>query len=421
MDILRVAQLIDPRYTRYGRHQCFDASNHQNGDKSPSMDLKRNGSFHCTPCGMHGGPLDMFMRATGQSLPKAMESLCRQFNITIQHETDNAPVKAPIDHEHFGRLAGTMHRLLLKSQEHGMWRDYLKSRQVTPEMVRENCLGAWMPDFDKSIFHFDQNPRIIFPIYDDKGRVIGFYGRALEGEGFPNVEKPSRHRFTQGFEKQATIYRMANLVASKQKRAIIVEGHFDAIMPSLDEEAVVVGCQGTSGITLSLIQRFPSTTEIRFLLDMDKGGVKAMAQAYVSSLILGRMPRFYMLPEKLDLNKWRQSCTSLDEYRNVPLVTAPDFFARKGNEELSYHFFTSVMRLVKEQAPESLTWIASVLSRELDIRLSEWSDAGCPNVDKMYTSYMAKNPGAQAAIDAKAAYDQATKNLIACLSRAEET
>jgi DNA primase len=139
--------------------------------------------------------------------------------------------------------------------------------------------------------------RIMFPIRDRRGRVIGFGGRALGDETPKYLNSPE----TEVFKKGKELYGLHELLEAdaKPRRVLVVEGYLDVIALAQHGINEAVATLGTSTSTEHVHLLFRFTREIVFCFDGDTAGYKAAWRALEASLPLlreGREIRFIHLP-----------------------------------------------------------------------------------------------------------------------------
>jgi len=303
-----------------------------NPEKSPSFTVNdQKGFYHCFSSGKHGDQFRFLMETEGISFPEAVERLAGLAGLPL-------PVSSPDDEKREARrktlhevveLAAKFFEETLQSRAGARARGYLADRGITPETqtrfrigyasterfaLKEYLGGKGISNEDMIeaglIIAGDEIPvpydrfreRVIFPISDFKGRVVGFGGRALaEDAQAKYLNSPETTLFHKGW----LLYNGAGARAATQKDAplIVVEGYVDAIM------MVTAGFEGTvaplgTALTeeqLGLLWRMQ--TEPILCFDGDKAGARAAYRAVELALPLlkpGQSLLFALLPEGQD-------------------------------------------------------------------------------------------------------------------------
>lgn len=177
--------------------------------------------------------------------------------------------------------------------------DYLRSRKYTEEDIF--AVGLVIKK-DSGGYYDRFRSRIMFPLFDGRGRVVGFSGRIF---GENNNDRSAKYvNSPEGplFDKSKVLYgyHTAKSQISKQDACILVEGQFDVLMAQQSGYIHTVAMSGT-GLTdshLSMIKRF--TDKIFLALDSDKAGIKATRRSVLSAYQYGLNVKVIILPEGMD-------------------------------------------------------------------------------------------------------------------------
>jgi len=264
--------------------------------------IPKKGMFYCFVCHEAGDVFTFFMKRLGMDYPTAVREVARRVGITIPERGPTGPdPREPLfscvaaAHDWFGRQ-------LHERDEADVARTYLAGRSVDLEqatvlglgyaprgiafqeamrnlglkdevlldagLLRRRDDGTLVPRF---------RGRLLFPIHDLRGRVVGFGGRIL-GEGEPKyLNSPD----TPIFHKGKLLYHLhvAKHAMRKAERAILVEGYFDVIRLALAGLEEVVAPLGT-GLTADqadLLKRH--APQVTLLYDSDDAGLRATFRA----------------------------------------------------------------------------------------------------------------------------------------------
>src|SRR5216110_492364 len=267
--------------------------------------IPKKGMFYCFVCHAAGDVFTFFMKRLGMDYPTAVREVARRVGITIP-ERGPAGGGGPAPHEPLYTAVATaadwFGRQLGDSPEAAVARDYLASRHVELETALPLGLGyapRGKPFLDamKGLGLRDEvlleaglivkredgtlaprfRGRLLFPIHDQRARIVGFGGRIL-GEGEPKyLNSPD----TPIFHKGRLLYNLhaAKHAIRKAERAILVEGYFDVLRLSLAGVEEVVAPLGT-GLTsdqAQLLQRH--APHVILLYDSDEAGLRATFRA----------------------------------------------------------------------------------------------------------------------------------------------
>lgn len=285
--------------------------------------IPKKGMYYCFVCHAAGDVFTFFMKKLGMDYPTAVREVARRAGITIPERPSAGPdPREPL----FAALAAAADwfgRELRDSPEGEVARGYLASRQVEPETwgvlglgyaprsaalldamkglgVKETVLleaGLLVKREDGSIVPRFRG-RLLFPIHDLRGRVVGFGGRIL-GDGQPKyLNSPD----TVVFHKGKLLYNLhtAKQAIRKAERAILVEGYFDVLRLALAGVEEVVAPMGT-GLTADqaeLLARY--TRQVFLLYDSDDAGLRATFRAGDELLRHGLRVAVATLPEGQD-------------------------------------------------------------------------------------------------------------------------
>lgn len=298
------------------------------GEKTPSFTVSPDkGFYHCFGCGAHGTVIGFLMEFDRLEFVEAIEELAQMLGLEVPREQPGraqpqSPV-APV----YAILAAAAKRYQAALREHPPAVEYLRQRGLSGETARDFGLGyapaGWdfllrrlgdTPDGERQLKaaglilprdgggYYDRfRERIMFPIRDSRGRVVGFGGRVL-GDGEPKyLNSPETAVFHKGRELYGLYEaRQAN---RRLARILVVEGYMD--VASLAEHGVrnAVATLGTATTPEHLRRLFRATPEIVFCFDGDRAGREAAWRALENCLPEmrdGRQVRFLFLPEGED-------------------------------------------------------------------------------------------------------------------------
>src|SRR3954451_1480935 len=181
--------------------------------------------YHCFGCGAHGTAIGFLMEHAGKSFPEAVDELARDAGLTVprvERPGEAERREEATDMAALLRAAARVYRARLRTAPHAI--DYLKRRGLTGAVAARFGIGyapdAWQPlaaaftNYDDAALEtaglviagdagkrYDRfRHRIMFPIHDTRGEVIGFGGRVL-GEGQPKyLNSPETPLFPKGRE-----------------------------------------------------------------------------------------------------------------------------------------------------------------------------------------------------------------------------
>ena len=264
---------------------------------------------------------------------EAVEALARVAGVEVPREGGRAERKP--DEELYTLLrhaAGLYRRALGEHPESSRARDYLKGRGLTSEIARDFGIGYAPPGWgfardalgtNDALTHkltdagvlarsdggrvYDRlRDRIVFPIRDTRGRVVGFGGRVLPGEDADQGPKYLNSPETPVFHKARELYGLyeaRRTPGRRLERLIVVEGYMDVVALSQQGIENAVATLGTAVGRDHLEKLFRNVPEVVCCFDGDTAGREAAWRALevgLASLSEGRRLKFVFLPDGED-------------------------------------------------------------------------------------------------------------------------
>ena len=273
-------------------------------EKTPSFTVYPDSqSFYCFGCGAGGDAITFIRRAENLDYVEAVRFLAGRAGLRVPDEgTDDEDARARMRILECNRAAARFFHdtLLSPAGERGM--RYLRERQLSDGTIRRFGLGYAQPGWDKLTSHLralgftDEElilarvaavskkdghiydlfrDRVIFPIIDLRGGVIGFGGRMLEGEGPKYLNSPD----TPVFKKSRNLFALNRAKGSKAEGLLLAEGYMDVIalhQAGFDNAVATLGTSLTAEQT-QLISRY--AREVIIAYDSDGAGQKATQRA----------------------------------------------------------------------------------------------------------------------------------------------
>jgi DNA primase len=291
-------------------------------EKSPSFTVSPQKQFyHCFSSGKHGSAITFLMEYDRLPFVEAVEELAKRAGITVPREGGTAE-KLVLDGPLDALAAAERHfKAQLKSSDVAI--AYLKKRGVSGETAKRFGIGFAPESWDALAKQFPDprfaleagllikkdnggvydrfRNRVMFPIRDTRGRVIGFGGRTLGDDKAKYLNSPETPLFHKG----------RNLYGLYEARAgtgaipylLVVEGYMDAVMLAQHGIPHVVATLGTATTREHLNLLFKSTQRVVFCFDGDRAGRAAAWRALEQALpeaYEGREMLFMFLPEGHD-------------------------------------------------------------------------------------------------------------------------
>jgi len=320
-----IVELIDNHISLKKKGKEYAACCPFHNEKTASFTVSPEKQFyHCFGCGAHGTALGFLMEYERLDFIEAVEVLAQQHGLDIPKDETNF-VKN--DHQDLYILlenASTYYQKHLRQQQHAI--DYLKNRGVSGEIAAKYDLGYAADGFDNLLKQFDNvatheqlieiglikksdkgslydrfRNRIVFPIKDRRGRVLGFGGRVLDDAVPKYLNSPE----TPVFHKSDALYGLYEARKSQYttKSLIVVEGYMDVVALAQHGIDNVVATLGTATTAQHIQQLYRCTQEIIFCFDGDRAGREAAWRAAQQTIPLfkdGLEAKFLFLPQGED-------------------------------------------------------------------------------------------------------------------------
>lgn len=292
-------------------------------EKTPSFNVNAaKQMYHCFGCGKSGDVITFIMETEGKPFIEVVRELARRAGVELP-ETEATPSDRDAARRHNAErsqlvgvteLAAQFFRDELEGARGGRGRAYIESRGIARAIVESFRLGYAPPGWDSLVrfleskrvphevaeraglvrqrenvkleagkppskaTHFDLfRDRVMFPVINLQGEVVGFSGRLLEGEGPKYINSPE----TAVFKKSELLYglHVAKQAMRRSGRAILVEGNFDVLsmhQHGLGETVAPLGTALTPA-QVHLLHRF-APGKVFLCLDGDAAGYRAAAR-----------------------------------------------------------------------------------------------------------------------------------------------
>ncbi|MCY7296068.1 DNA primase [Alteromonas sp. a30] len=315
--------------------------NHQaccpfHSEKSPSFTVSQEKQFyHCFGCGAHGNAISFLMEYERLEFPEAVEELARYHHVEVPREQtafSNAKPYIPAnkledDFNLMEKVSRYFEKQLKDNTQSAKAIDYLKSRGLSGEIVKAYNIGYAPAQWDAILNAFGQSQpvqqqlldlklitensqhkrydffrdRIMFPIRDKRGRVIGFGGRVMGDDTPKYLNSPETRIFHKGSELYG--FYQARQQHRKLQRVLVVEGYMDVVALAQFGITYAVAALGTATTPEHIQMLLRSTPEIVCCYDGDRAGREAAWRAMNNALPHlkdGTQMRFLFLPDGED-------------------------------------------------------------------------------------------------------------------------
>ena len=296
-------------------------------EKTPSFTVSPTKQFyHCFGCGAHGTAVGFLMEYSGKAFPDAVEELARDAGLEVprvERAGEKERRDEAADVTEILLAAAKFYRAQLKDAPRAI--EYLKGRGLTGAVAARFGIGyaqdAWQP-LASTFTHYDDpaldaaglvvsgdggkrydrfRDRVMFPIHDTRGRVIGFGGRVL-GDGEPKyLNSPETAVFSKGRELYGLF--LARSAIRDAGMVVVVEGYMDVVALAQHGIEYTVATLGTATTPVHAQKLFRMTDTVVFCFDGDTAGRKAAWRALENALPVltdGKNARFLFLPQDQD-------------------------------------------------------------------------------------------------------------------------
>jgi len=304
-----VVDIIDKRVTlkKAGANYLACCPFHQ--EKTPSFTVSPSKQFyHCFGCGEHGSAISFLIEYEGITFVDAINELANSIGLKVPND---APRKIENNAENSNleeviKIASIYYQKQLRVSPKAI--NYLKARGLTGEVAKEFSIGyapeGWqnlkiafkeyederlikaglVVKNEKGKYYDRFRNRIIFPIYSDKGKIIGFGGRIIDPEDTPKYYNSPE---TPLFQKSYELY---GLLASRKPirekgYVLVVEGYMDVVGLAQNGIRNTVATLGTATTAFHIKKLIRYTQEIVFCFDGDNAGRSASWRAMNNSLV----------------------------------------------------------------------------------------------------------------------------------------
>ena len=333
LDRLDIVEVIDRRVKLKKAGKNYSACCPFHDERTPSFSVNPERQFYyCFGCGAGGNALGFVMDYERLDFREAVEGLAQSVGLEIPQEDPREGREAPRDqnkplYEALERASKFYEGALRQHPERHKVVNYLKGRGLTGEIARDFRIGFAPPGWDnllqangaddsaqdllmrsgmlvkndKGRIYDRFRERVIFPIQDQRGRVIAFGGRVLGDDKPKYLNSPE----TPVFQKSRELYGLwqARKHPRRLQRIVVVEGYMDVIALAQFGIPYAVATLGTSTSETHLERLFRIVPEVVFCFDGDEAGRKAAfrgLEATLPAMQDGRQAKFLFLPEGED-------------------------------------------------------------------------------------------------------------------------
>lgn len=377
-----IVEVVNARVPLRKKGKEYTACCPFHNEKTPSFTVSDSKQFyHCFGCGAHGTALGFIMEYENLDFVDAVEALAAEYNLDVPRESsgfshsETKDDKQPL-YDILEKVA-ELFKQQLKTSDKAI--QYLKQRGLTGDIAKTYQLG-YAPDgwnfltdnlsnnkktIDALIAtgllvnkdngkQYDRfRDRIIFPITDRRGRIIGFGGRVID-QGEPKyLNSPENTVFHKGqelyglFEARKTVRNLDKL--------LVVEGYMDVVALAQFGVNYAIASLGTATTSEQIQRAFRTVKTIIFCYDGDNAGKKAAWRALENALPLlrdGFEAKFLFLPESEDPDSMiRKEGKDNFEQRLVQAKPLSEFFFDHLSENLNLNTSEGKSALTEKAKP----------------------------------------------------------------------
>lgn len=389
-----IVEIVDSRVKLKKSGKNFSACCPFHNEKTPSFTVSQDKQFyHCFGCGVHGNAISFIMEFDRLEFVEAIDELARLHGLEVPREQGSGREFKPQNREQTDSDYALMEKVTryfqhqFKHHKNGASAiSYLKQRGLSGEIVKQWEIGYAPPEWDGVLNTFgstassrtqlidlkliNQNDngkqydffrgRIMFPIRDKRGRVCGFGGRIIEGDGPKYLNSPETRIFHKGYE-------LFGYYHTRQQRNIervmIVEGYMDVVALSqfgIDYATAALGT-ATTQEHMAMIMR--SHHEIVCCYDGDRAGREAAWRALENALPAlkdGIQLKFLFLPDGEDPDTMIRKVGKV-EFESLVQQAPP----------LSHFFFDTLLKQHSVGTPEGKVALKTAAKPLIDQVLGE--------------------------------------------------
>ena len=396
-------------------------------EKTPSFSVSPAKQFyHCFGCGAHGSAIGFVMEHQGLSFPEAVEDLAKHIGLPVPHESNQREQETRAAQAaglpQMMQQALHYYREQLKHSEKAI--AYFKGRGVSGEIAARFGLGyapdGWQnleqvfDDYMRSstlletglIIENDEGrrydrfrDRVMFPILNARGNVIGFGGRVL-GAGEPKyLNSPETALFQKGQELYG-LFQARNAIRASG-RVLVVEGYMDVVALAQHGVAYAVATLGTATTPIHVQKLLRVADEIIFCFDGDVAGRRAAWRALENGLgALTDTSRllFLFLPEGEDPDTYvRQVGQAGFEATYASALTLSQFLFKELTHGLNLATEEGRAKLVQTAKPLIEKIAAPALQLMIRKRLAELTSLSVAELETLLPRAIAPRAHAPAA------------------------
>ena len=311
-----VVEVVDSRVKLKKAGKNYQACCPFHNEKSPSFTVSQDKQFyHCFGCGAHGNAISFIMEFDRLEFVEAIEELARYHGLEVPREKGSRPAmseeKKQQQQDDYAVMEQVTRFFQHQLRQNGNSKkaiDYLKNRGLSGDIVKQWEIGYAPDSWDALLSTFGKDPqrikqlvdlklvnkndqgrtydffrdRIMFPIRDKRGRVVGFGGRVLDDGGPKYLNSPETRIFHKGSE-------LFGFYSARQNNrtldtVVVVEGYMDVVALSQFDINIATAALGTATTPEHIQMLVRATSHIVCCYDGDRAGREAAWRALENAL-----------------------------------------------------------------------------------------------------------------------------------------
>ncbi len=431
-DIVEVIQWLNVPLKKTGNSYRALCPFHK--EKTPSFHVTaQRQSFHCFGCGVGGDVFKFVMLREGLEFPTAARRLAERARISIPDQTDASPKitrdQKDLLYEVHVKVRDWFHLNLMRSKQATQARQYLHQRGFNDKIAKKFLLG-YAPSSWNDLIHWSHSQgihvsllqeaglvvanenksydrfrdRLMIPIADELGRVVGFSGRLLTSEAkeAKYVNSPETAIFKKGRLLFGLNYSKRDL--QEQKQAILCEGQLDWIRCFESGIRHVIAPQGTAFTEdqARILGRY--VEQVILCFDSDQAGQKATWRNAEILIANGLSVRAARLPEGEDpdsfirqfgaepFKKMIEEAADIFEYKALALTRALNMHDPRNHQKVVLEMIPLLTLVESEpQRQRLISNICDIFKMDATAFLSEFQRLGRRSKGKSFLSSDPKN------------------------------
>lgn len=419
-----IVEVIDARVPLKKAGKDYKACCPFHDEKTPSFTVSPAKQFYyCFGCHASGTAISFLMEYEHMSFPEAIEDLAGRIGLPIPKDAVREKSEASANLYSVLEEAARLYRAQLRESPTAI--AYLKGRGISGEVAAAFGIGYAPEGWDYMVRHLGTSPsqlealvqaglaigkeggggydrfrdRVMFPIHDYRGRIVGFGGRVI-GKGEPKyLNSPETPLFHKGRELYG-LYRARDAIR-RAGRVVVVEGYMDVVGLAQFGVNNAVATLGTATTRDHLERLFRFAPDVTFCFDGDRAGREAAWKAMDIALPLlleGRHASFLFLPETEDPDTLvRKEGGEAFSTRLLNALPVAEYLFQELSKQVDFGKSDARVRLAELARPFLSNVPAGVLREAMldRLKLSPEANARLSELEKSSVDSFRPNPAQQ--------------------------